>query len=415
LTKNHYPKECSDFLNFCIFGNRILKPVSTSEFKNWPFESRPSDSGSGSQRQFQDFYFYFYFFGIEPWTKTFRRYSGPRISFFYLRPSLPIQHRYANTKSVKQNTRIDGIPEPSTNTNTTNMYRQRAAQDLLPQNSPDFVTVNLNRADGYFPDSESLSKRGFVGKLAAKHRPRLICVGVFASSIAFLLFVLWFIFLIFQSLRVRASGIDIASVDGAHASGPVAINGVPVLGIVEPAGQMSDTTHALMLLEDERFANYSRLTAEELKLGYLAWTAASDRPRVNFTLAHAEKLVREQTDRNETTCVCYAEYGLPYNIVYMPGDDEVLYEPRIVQEFTERVVRIRSECSLHSLIEETKRRLHNGEDEEPRRIESGKEHFMTTNSSGIVEWLRVDGRRSRKQLDLPEFPCVKHCVRFFED
>jgi len=60
LTKNHYPKECSDFLNFCIFGNRILKPVSTSEFKNRPFESRPSDSGSGAESQFQDFSSFFF-------------------------------------------------------------------------------------------------------------------------------------------------------------------------------------------------------------------------------------------------------------------------------------------------------------------------------------------------------------------
>jgi len=71
LAKNHYLKEFSDFLNFWIFGNRILKPVSTSEFKNRPFESRPSDSGSGAESQFQDFLIIFFCVhaqGFEPQT-----------------------------------------------------------------------------------------------------------------------------------------------------------------------------------------------------------------------------------------------------------------------------------------------------------------------------------------------------------
>lgn len=293
------------------------------------------------------------------------------------------------------------------------MYRNTHAQDYLPANTPEFVTVNLARADSFVPDRDTLAKRGALGKLAAKHRSRLICVGVFVSSIVFLGFALWFLFIIIQSLRVRASGLDIDSVDAAREADGIRVNGVLVQSVVEPVQQMSDTTHALMLLEDERFANYTPLAPHELRAGYLPWTAVRDRPRVNFTLEHMERLVRQQTDRKESTCVCYAEYGLPYNIVYLSATDEVLYEPQVVQEFTDRVVRIRSECSLHSLLEETKRRLDKGGDEEPRRIESGKEHFMTTNSSGIVQSYKADGKRSRQRLDLPEFPCVKHCARFF--
>lgn len=296
------------------------------------------------------------------------------------------------------------------------MYRpnhSQRAQDFAPANSPEFVTVNLARADNIFPDKESLAKRGWIGKQAAKHRPRLVCAGVFVASLCFLAAVGWFVLIIVQSLRVRASGLNLQEIDTARQANGLIVNGVLVRNVVQPAAQMADTTHALLLMDDSRFSNYTALSEDELLAGFLPWTAAEDRPRVNFTLAHMENLVRAQTDRNETTCVCYAEYGLPYNIVYLSDKDDVLYEPRIVQEFTDRVVRIRSECSLHSLLEETKRRLSKGGEEEPRRIESGKEHFMTTNSSGIVQFMRMDGKRSRVRLDLPEFPCIKHCIRFF--
>jgi len=247
----------------------------------------------------------------------------------------------------------------------------------------------------------------------ARHRPRMVCVAAFISAIGALVLVSLFVFLVAQSLRVRASGLDVSLIDNANDSSVDLGDGRVVWQVVQPAGQMSDTEHARLLMDDPRFGNYTPLSATELAAGHLPWTAAADRPRVNFTLDHMEQLVRAQTDRNETTCVCYAAYGLPYNIVYLAGDDAVAYEPRVVQEFTDRVVRVKSECSLHSLLEETRRRSQADGEPEPLHIDAGREHFMTTNSSGIVEFLRRDGKRARQRMDLPEFPCVKHCAGFF--
>lgn len=274
----------------------------------------------------------------------------------------------------------------------------------------EYVTVQL--LDSHLPDNETAERNyGRAGKFFARNRARVVCVGLFLAITGAILFGGLFMYLVVQSLRVRASGLDVALIDAAENKTIHMSDGQAVTGVVEPVAQMVDTQHARLLLEDPLFQSPRPLTVDDLRAGHLEWTAAEDRPRVKFTLDYMERLVRRHANESESTCVCYAAYGLPHNIVYLSGDDTVAYEPRVVQEFQDRVVRIRSECSLHSLLEETRRRMQ--DDTEPRGLETGKEHFMTTNSSGIVEYMRRSGKRVRQRMDLPLFPCVKHCVRFF--
>lgn len=277
---------------------------------------------------------------------------------------------------------------------------------------PGFIAVDLSAGiDQRLPDNEALERKGRIGKIIARNRPRFVCVAAVLFALLSIFLAAMFIVVVVRSLQVRASGLDLSLVENADDSSLV-INGRKVEKVVQPVQEMEDTEHAAMLLRDPRYSNYTLLTPDEVRLGYLPWTAAEEHPRVNFTLSYAEGLVRSQTNRNDTTCVCYAAYGLPYNIVYVSSEDEVAYEPRIAQEFDNRVVRVKSECSLNALLEETKRRM--SDEKEPLALESGRHHHMTTNSSGIVEYMDSSGVRKRKTFGLPEFPCVKHCISFFQ-
>ena len=271
----------------------------------------------------------------------------------------------------------------------------------------------VDRVDEILPNNENLSKHyGRSGKLLARHRPRVVCALVVVAAVVIFGVSAVFVNFIVHSLRVRASGIDPA-VFGPDARGRVKLaNGEVVLDVVQPLGRMEDIGHALLLLSDPRFREYAPLSAEELSHGYLAWTAMADVKRMNFTLEHLERRVRADARADESTCVCFAAYGVPYNIVYLTDGDEVLYEPRVIQEFTDRVVKVVSQCALHALLSETQRRS-DAAGTEPLPLHSDHERGVATNASGIVEYMKLTGTKSRRKLDLPGFPCVKHCVGFF--
>jgi|SRR6056297_2847835 len=280
------------------------------------------------------------------------------------------------------------------------MYRRTA-------HNQEYTTIPLDIADSFVPDNENLERSGRLGKLVARYRNRCLCLLVLAAVVAAFGAVSFFVWLVVQSLRVRASGLELDLVDKANLSSVALESGVVVWKLVEPVQQMSDVDHAALLLSDARFRAYRPLDRDEVTAGYLSWLAAEDRPAVNFTLAHMERLVRLQTNRTDTPCVCYAAYGLPYNIVYLSDNDDVAYEPKIVSEFADRVVRVKTECRLHDLLQEARA------GPPPAQHGAAAAHTITTNASGIIEYMRKDGRMSRQKMDLPLFPCVKHCIGFF--
>lgn len=281
------------------------------------------------------------------------------------------------------------------------MYRQSTTPD--PE-SGGYVSIPLEKANEYIPDATALEKHGKFGKMLARNRPRLLCFAAVLMVAAAFAFCAMFIFVIYQFVRPRASGLDMHTIDNADKSS-LLVGDTRVLNVVSPVEAMNDVAHAVLLLNDPRFANYTHLTREEIGKGYLPWSAAPDRPRVNFTLGQMEELLKEKTDAEKSTCVCYAAYGLPYNIVYLADSQSFLYEPRVKQEFVGKVVRVTNECVLHDLLKEARGGggTHTGED-----------HTMTTNSSGIVESITVGGSRVRKVVDGAEFPCIKHCIEFFD-
>lgn len=259
--------------------------------------------------------------------------------------------------------------------------------------APDVVTIPLNdAASRFFPEDEPV--KGPVGKTIHRHRRRIVCVGISCLFFGAVALVAYLCFWLMMAIAVRASGLDFATHDDT-------------VDIINPRGTMETIDHADLLLMDERFRSYEPLTAEELQNGALPWTVASDVRRPRFELDAMERLVREQTDPRHSTCICYAEYGLPYNIVYAAEDDEIMYEPFISQEFADRTVKLRSSCKLDHLIANAMRR---GQGEQLTKL---RENTVASNSSGIVEYLLRDGRRARRRIDLPLFPCVKHCTAFF--
>lgn len=271
----------------------------------------------------------------------------------------------------------------------------KETQGLPPQIIQIHQTISAK-----IPDEESLSKSNFfIVKWIGRHRKRFVCLAAMCVIATLLTFAGALVAWLALQFTVRAAGLDAALVND-H-----------MVRDIEAEGRMASLDHALLLVLDPRYQNYTPITPDELSFGELPWTVAANRRRANFTLDVMAQTVRNHAKPNET-CLCYAEFGLPYNVVFDVAQDELLYEPKITQEFAERKVKFRYECQLHELVSQAL--AHTGQtDTSVAAHEEEHSDYRITNSSGIVEYYTRSGKRGRRLLDLPIFPCVKHCLQFF--
>lgn len=169
-----------------------------------------------------------------------------------------------------------------------------------------------------------------------------------------------------------------------------------------PQAPMAGALNAALLVNDPRFQNYTALTPSEISAGELLWPTALHNRRSLFSLNAMESKVRELTAPGDT-CVCYLLYQLPYNIVFLPSIDLVMYEPRVALLYGEEL-NVELICPLHELLEEG--RAVNSQERKER-------HTHAYNSHGLVSYYTKEGLSARRQLNSPQFPCLQHCISFF--
>lgn len=231
-----------------------------------------------------------------------------------------------------------------------------------------------------------------------KFRKAVRLLGALSLSVLFMLY--WFVGpYAWVLLYDRAAGVPVSrAVD---------------LMLFDPVEPMSNPLHASILMSDPVFQKPKPLVASDLSSGILSWVTTSYGQISKFRLDSAVRVVSEHAQSSNATCVCFAAFGLPYNIVYVSSLNVTLVEPMILREFTNRQVSIQSKCLLGALLEEAARRQHL--DAYDVRIPADDLHRKhESNASGIVEYLTVLGNRGRKTLQEPDFPCVKYCVSFFQ-
>lgn len=182
---------------------------------------------------------------------------------------------------------------------------------------------------------------------------------------------------------------------------------------VQPVGKMSDATHALILMRDPLFRNYTLLGEDDVTGAELRWRASAAPEHSTFLLEPLWQLVEAELlaqAQEAAQCVCWAAYGVPYNIVSLhdrDGDVVHMFEPRITAESSRSKIRVRIQCSLHALMEEARAI------DDPSYVAQGAQHKMLTNESGTLGYISCDGSRQRRVLEGADFACVKHCVEFF--
>jgi hypothetical protein len=127
------------------------------------------------------------------------------------------------------------------------------------------------------------------------------------------------------------------------------------------------------------------------------------------------RLENEGGGGGENTCVCFVEYGLPHNAVYVPQSDETLYGPRIEARSDERV-RVRSRCRFRRLLEKWNATgpIHAMPSAPTTAAERDESDVKERSKSGTVSFVDGKGVARRAVFGLPLFPCIEHCVSLYE-
>lgn len=303
-------------------------------------------------------------------------------------------------------------------------------------NFNNFTAIQLDRlennVDNLFPHDENLRKRGRFGKFVADNRWAVVKATV---ATVVLLFVIFGGFLFQASLNLGA-----AAANGLIGRAPmmmpwtredivheailqsmarnVATNGGTVHNVVEPLEKVSDLTHyALLVRGVDRNNTSGALTAQTLAPGYLPWKAFWSDLNANFTLQHANRLVRTNIakEKNSSDCVCYVEYGLPHNIVYLTSSNEILYGP-VVKSASSEKIKVRTKCSFKTLaenfIEANKKKYYVSRYTVVEKNESESD-WEEVSKSGAIDFVDADLQTRTKIFGLPQFPCIQHCIALY--
>lgn len=309
------------------------------------------------------------------------------------------------------------------------MFRQPGDEQIYGEAARGhFDTISIavhNAVDSRIPASEQLEKRrGCFGfwKFLAKRRNTLVCsIAIFLTVTALvgLAFILVFITI---GVGTTAGGVvyngpqrmpwhraeEHRERQLEHMGDTVELSGGALVErVVQPQEQMDSVDQVLLLLNELHsnalVGGIQNVTREDVSRGYLPWRPFEHAPRANFTLEHMRKLMRTHHPlESGDTCVCYKSYMVPFDIVYLVADDEVLYEPQIVSESSE-TRRFKRECRAHKLLRLARR--------EPGWAD---DQYYETALSGRVSYITERAMFKRRQIEAPQFPCIKHCLTIFD-
>ena len=273
-------------------------------------------------------------------------------------------------------------------------------------------------------DNDQLSKRGRLGKFVARHRVASICfvVVMFLFGCASLLWASGSYF--FNSFAVVAAGVEYRF---GHSTLPYktsTVNGVVVERLIEPTAPMVNHFHALLVFDELRTGEVRKLTRDDVRRGYAEWkvTERTAEGLHNFTFEAAKALAAATRCDSCLPCICYLEFGLPYNAVFIRSSGDVLYEPEIVGEAYNgaRNVTIADRGPLRRLLnaalEYTKSIAANDSPVEMAQWNEIPAQIVSV-ARGIVSYITEQANFRRWMIsddgkDL--LPCIKHCVAFFQ-
>lgn len=286
------------------------------------------------------------------------------------------------------------------------------------------------------PHNERIGKFGRFGRLVASNRRG--CVKLIVACIG-LIFLTVFFFLVktaFNLGALAANGLTAhlpftapwTSEEVIHAqllqklSQNVVVSGTTIMNVIEPLEKVSNIQHISLLIHGINKNNsVGKIDEEELKLGYLPWKAFWSTLSANFTLQHVNRLIRMHTakDKENHTCVCFVEYGLPYNAVFIPASDKILYGPHIEIRSPE-TVRIRTSCRFKTLVEKffyvNEKQLSISEfvkydtDEKEVPNKNETQDWEDVSKSGAVSFVDKEFTKKQEVFGSPEFPCIEHCI-----
>lgn len=295
-----------------------------------------------------------------------------------------------------------------------------------------------NLAEQAVPHSERLLKHGRFGTCLANNRRGVVRLVVYLLVCAAAAFVVLLLGASWRmGVRITAAGLSGTLPMTApwtseqvvyaslleKASHTVKIGDALVINVVEPVGRVETDMHMLLLVHGvDRTNTDGRVDAGDVQRGYMQWKPFGIPLSANFTLQHVSHLMRMQNSvgGGEHTCVCFVEYGLPHNAVYVPASDETLYGPRI-ESFSDERVKLRSLCRFRKLLEKWNASVGatasavnampivgggGGHDNETEIEERSK--------SGTVSYIDQRGAARRSVFGLPLFPCIAHCVSLYE-
>lgn len=291
-----------------------------------------------------------------------------------------------------------------------------------------FHTISIaveSAVNDRIPASERMEKkRGCFGlfKLLARRRSSLVSlITVVITSIAIFLAAGILVFVVI-GVGTTAKGVVYngptrmpwTSPDSYRASQMSSMGttvklagGTVVERVVEPGGEMETIDQVLMLLDDlhsgTHISGMHTVTKEDVLRGYLPWRPFERAPRANFTLAAMKALVRKEYGDSDDTCVCYKSYMIPFDIVYLVEEDEVLYSPTVVAKSSD-TRRFERECKIHKLVRRARREDGWAEDV-----------FYETALSGKIAYVTERGKLRRLQVEAPVFPCIEHCLSIFDE
>lgn len=317
-------------------------------------------------------------------------------------------------------------------------FPDQPQQPQLPASQNIFVNVSLDleqRVDEAIPHNEKIGKFRF-GRFVVNNRRGLVKLIVAFIALAMLTMFFFFVRTAYNLGTLAANGLTThipftapwTSEEAIHEalmrriSQSVVVSGATVTNVVEPLEKVANIEHISLLIHGvDKNNTLGKINEADLLRGYLSWKAFWSTLSANFTLQHVNRLMRMHAanDKENHTCVCFVEYGLPYNAVYIPASDSTLYGPQIEARSPE-TARIRTSCRFKTLVEKffyvNEKKLSISDfvkydtEQKPVPNRNDSQEWDEVSKTGAVSYIDKDFAKKQQVFGTPEFPCIEHCV-----
>jgi len=278
------------------------------------------------------------------------------------------------------------------------------------------VALNLeNAVDFSMPHAETLHKRGHFGAVIAVYRKEIVRCICFLVAAIIVLFAIFLFSMAMNMGAIAANGISgrlpitppwtaqetLERMLIAKESHTQRVGTVDVLNVIEPRDRIADVAHMLPLLAS--FNRTSKNHDISLVTGYSQWKPFLISLYANYTLAYVETMLREQSKtKRDDDCLCFVEYGLAENAVYMPPPlDSILYTPTFT-DLSVEFVNVSSICEFSALLDWIE-----------KKSNTTGESTRSFNKSGRVCWFQAAAQEKCEIFGVPQFQCIAHCISLY--